>query len=765
MPASILLTRLRLLIVTKILNKFFLNTFLWFLMALPILAPAQVTQVLKSKVVSYFLTQDKLYYLEDVNGKLNFDQVQKQSFSPVTKNANNFGASSSVFWFRFKLQNPAPASKHINWLLELAHPLLDQVDFYIPQKQGWKKMILGDHLPFGQRPIHSRHFVIPLDFEDSNPQIYYLRLQSTSTVQVPLAIYQPGAFYTKQNYEQAIFSLFYGILLVMSLYNLFLFFSLKTRPYLLYSLAIFVGLVANMSIKGQAFQLLWPNWIWFSNVSPILFTALFQSLLLLYTDSFLNLQKYAPRLRKFFFGLIGLSLSMGIINFFDAGLGTKLSIVVNVTNMPFVIAAGVICYRKGKIAARFFILAWVIFALGVFMNALTLAGVLPFNFITKNLIDVGGALNVILLSLALADSYQQFKREKETAQRKMLEVQEEANEKLEQKVQERTKELRTKNNEILTQNEELQQQQEEIMAQNEFIADTNLKLKRESNKTKDSIQAASAIQNAILPSDEHLIDLLGPRYFVLYQPKDIVSGDFYWISKVKPKFKIEDLWQPHQPQNEEEAFLQLTTKTLNAKESIFLAVVDCTGHGVPGAFMSMIGNSLLNEIINESLILETDKILTRLNEKLNKELRQNDKGNINQGMDVCLCKLEKQDDGNTKVYFTGAKRPLYYINQEGFHSLRGDRISIGGYHHSKATFTVQTIELQPGDMLYLTTDGLIDSPNPLRKSFGTLRFQKLMEACATLPVEQQKQRFAQALEDYRQGTEQRDDVTVFGLQT
>ena len=747
----------------KIFNKFFLNTFLWFLISLPIITPAQVTQVLRPNISSYFLTKDKLYYFEDVKGKFNFTQIQKQSFSPVTRNANNFGVSASVFWLRFKLQAPTNNAKKINWLMELAHPLLDQVDFYIPQKRGWKKMVLGDHLPFGRRPIHSRHFVIPLDFKSNTTQTYYLRLQSTSTVQAPITIYQPAAFYTKQNYEQAIFSLYYGILLVMSLYNLFLFFSLKTRPYLLYSLAIFVGLVARIAIKGQGPQLLWPNWIWFSNISVILFTALFQSFLLLYTDSFLNLQKYAPRLRKFFFGLIALSLSMGIINFFDLRLGTKLSIVVNLTNMPFVIAAGVICYRKGKIAARFFILAWVIFAMGVFMNALTLTGVLPFNFITKNLMDIGGTLNVILLSLALADNYQQFKREKEEAQKKMLEVQEEANEKLEQKVQERTHELQVKNNEVLTQNEELQQQQEEIMAQNEFIADTNIKLKRESNKTKESIQAASAIQNAILPSDERMIDLFGPQYFVLYQPKDIVSGDFYWISKVKPKFKIEDLWQTHQPKNEQEALLQLTTKTLNAKETTFLAVVDCTGHGVPGAFMSMIGNSLLNEIINESLILETDKILTRLNEKLNKELRQNNKGNLNQGMDVCLCKLEKQSNGNTKVYFTGAKRPLYYINQEGFHSLRGDRISIGGYHHTKASFTVQTIELQPGDMLYLATDGMVDSPDPRRKSFGTLRFQKLMEACASLPIDQQKQQFAQTLEDYRKGTEQRDDITVLGL--
>ncbi len=750
---------------TKIFNKFFINTviFLWFLPGMALQTLAQTPQVLEQEVSSYFLTKDKLYYFEDPQGQFSFEQVRQKSFKPVTQNANSFGVSSSVFWLRFELKNTIPSSEQSPWLMELAHPLLDNIEFYIPQKQGWKKMVLGDHLPFSQRPIHSRHFVVPLKFTNQATQTYYLRLQSTSSIQAPITIYRPEAFYTKQNYEQAILSMYYGILLVMSIYNLFLFFSLKSRPYFLYSFALFFGILANISIKGQAFQFLWPHSVWFASIAITLLTAIFQGVFLWYTDSFLNLKKYAPKLRKVFFVLIAFSLAMGLTSFVSIRVSTQLSIMVNIINMPFIIAAGIVSYRKGMVAARFFILAWVLFALGIFMNALTLVGVLPFNFFTKHMMDVGGALNVVLLSLALADSYQQFKREKEAAQQKMLEVQQEANEQLEQKVKERTKELQSKNNEVLTQNEELQQQQEEIIAQNEFIAETNSKLKRESNKTKESIQAARTIQNAILPDTERMRDLLGHQHFVLYQPKDIVSGDFYWISQIKPKFKIEDLWQTDQPKTEEEAILQLTTKTLNAKTVTFVAVVDCTGHGVPGAFMSMIGNALLNEIINESLILETDQILTRLNEKLNKELKQSDKGNVNQGMDVCLCKLEKNKDGSTKVYFTGAKRPLYYINQAGFHELRGDRISIGGYDNTNTKFTVQTITLQPGTMLYLTTDGLVDSPNPRRKSFGTLRFRKLMEACASLPISQQEQTFTQALEDYRQGTEQRDDITVLGF--
>ena len=549
----------------------------------------------------------------------------------------------------------------------------------------------------------------------------------------------------------------------MALYNLFIFFSLRSQSYLFYSLALFFGLLFTGGIKGDTFQFLWSQWPAFSSVTIVIFGSLFMMFLALYTNSFLLTRTYAPFLRKVLLGVIVLSILSAFINLFDAGIGTMMLIGVFLVNMPLMIITGVICYRKGLSPARFFVIAWIVLAVGGFLTAVAYAGFLPFNFLTKNVRDIGGAVAVVLLSLALSERYKQIKKEKEATQMKMLDMQKEANEQLEQKVQERTQELQIKNQEVLTQNEELHQQQEEIIAQNEFIADTNLKLKRESSKTKASIQAASAIQNAILPSEERLKDLFGNDYFVFYQPKDIVSGDFYWTSMVKPKFKIEDLWQTNQPKTEEEAILQLTTKTLNAKDLVFIAVVDCTGHGVPGAFMSMIGNALLNEIINESLILETDKILTRLHEKLNKELKQHNQENTSHGMDVCLCKLEKQDEGHTRVYFTGAKRPLYYIKQGMLQELRGDRISLGGFNQQHNNFTVQIVDLQPGDTLYLTTDGMVDSPNTRRKSFGTLRLKNLITACATLPLDQQKSKFIQTLKDYRQGTEQRDDITILGL--
>lgn len=723
---------------------------------------AQSTQVLETSTTSVFLTQQTLVYFEDATGKLNFDQVKQQKFTPVTRQGNNFGVSGATYWFRFKLR--ATTNQQQTWLFELAHPLLDQVLFYYQEGNAWKTIKMGDMQPFNQRPLHSRHFVVPLKLNDNQVHTYYVGLKSTSTIQVPITIYQTEAFHIKQDNEQLLLGVLYGILLVMALYNLFVYFSVRTLSYLLYSFTILSGLIFNVTLKGQDLQYLWPHWIKFSSIAIVLIGAIYQVFMLLYTNSFLDTKKYAPLFGKILFLMAVIIGATGITAIFHTQLATKFFIFESILSMPLIILTAIICYRRGMVAARFFILAWVLTMLGIVAQNLTIIGMFPFTFFTKNLGDIGGVLTVILLSLALADNYNQYKKEKEEAQQKMLEMQQETNEKLEAKVKERTLELQLKSDEILTQNEELQQQQEEILAQNEFIAETNQNLKRESKKTKESIRAAKSIQHTILPGTHLLHDLFSQGHFVIYHPKDIVSGDFYWVSKGKSKFKVEDLQDTDKPYTSGKAKLQLTTKTLQTNESTFVAVVDCTGHGVPGAFMSMIGNSLLNKIINELQVFDTDKILDLLHEKVRQELKQDEGSDAKQGMDVCLCKLEKMPDNSTKVTFTGSKRPLYYVNNQGLSELKGDRISIGGWsYRTDQKFTSQVIFLRQGDMLYLTTDGFVDTPNIKRKSFGTTRLKNLLANNAHLTPTQQKEKLEEELAQYQRGVDQRDDITILGI--
>jgi serine phosphatase RsbU (regulator of sigma subunit) len=238
--------------------------------------------------------------------------------------------------------------------------------------------------------------------------------------------------------------------------------------------------------------------------------------------------------------------------------------------------------------------------------------------------------------------------------------------------------------------------------------------------------------------------------FLIYKPKDIVSGDFAWFSKIE--------------------------KTKKGKAYCFVAIVDCTGHGVPGAFMSMIGSRLLNEIVNEKQITDPSEVLELLNIGVQTALRQKDTDN-NDGMDVCLCRLENIDsdenldktkgkERNILVTFSGAKRPLFYFKDENeIETVRGDRKSIGGVRskRSSVNFTNTEIVLKSGDWLYLTTDGIIDQNGIDRKRFGSGRFVEVLTQMRIAQPEEQGKALDSALIEYQDKEEQRDDITVLGI--
>ncbi|MBX2843855.1 MAG: SpoIIE family protein phosphatase [Flammeovirgaceae bacterium] len=261
------------------------------------------------------------------------------------------------------------------------------------------------------------------------------------------------------------------------------------------------------------------------------------------------------------------------------------------------------------------------------------------------------------------------------------------------------------------------------------LEDNNLKI-------TDSIRYAQTIQYAILPQEE-LMRKYFSDIFIIYRPKDIVSGDFYWFANAQNDSK---------------------------NDVALIAVVDCTGHGVPGAFMSLIGNTILNEIVDRKLSLDTDEILELLDKEIVSALKQDEKQN-DDGMDICLCKLEKVDDNITKVNFTGAKRPLYYIisKDHSLKYLKGDNKMIGGLQKKKRQFTSESFFLQKGDMLYLSTDGYVDQNNKENLKIGKRKFADLLQEVVELPLNEQKRVFEDKLDTHQNGQEQRDDITLIGI--
>lgn len=263
------------------------------------------------------------------------------------------------------------------------------------------------------------------------------------------------------------------------------------------------------------------------------------------------------------------------------------------------------------------------------------------------------------------------------------------------------------------------------------IQSQKTKIERQNKDIKSSILYAQKIQNAILPSDKSF-DNCFAEHFVIYEPKDIVSGDFYWLSQVG--------------------------------DYIFVAGVDCTGHGVPGAFMSMVGSRLLNEVVNEKQVLEPKDIIAEIQTGIWEGLRQEESENKD-GMDMGLCRIQYLDNDQVEVVYSNAKRPLYYTHEQKLHRHKRDRVMIGGmaYKSDPSLPLNHRFELQRGDVLYLSSDGFGDTPNPERRSFGEKRILNVIEETMDLPLAEQKQRLLDAKAAYQQTAKQRDDILLMGL--
>lgn len=277
---------------------------------------------------------------------------------------------------------------------------------------------------------------------------------------------------------------------------------------------------------------------------------------------------------------------------------------------------------------------------------------------------------------------------------------------------------RKTNRTLAKKNEEIERQRKELELQNERI--------------QSSIKAAKTIQQAVLPSNA-IFSVLFKEYFVIFWPRDVVSGDFYWV------------------------YLKGTKK--------IVASVDCTGHGVPGAFMSLIGNTLLDKLIKLQNITDPDAVLEKLHKEVRLALHQEESENRD-GMDVALATIEDKDRETVVVTFAGARRPLYYIEKgtTEVKIVKGTRRSIGGVQNEDLRFERHVIEMPRGSYIYLGSDGFIDQQNATeRKKFGEKRFVELLASIATERLEKQKEILEQTLREYMKGTEQRDDISLVAV--
>lgn len=271
---------------------------------------------------------------------------------------------------------------------------------------------------------------------------------------------------------------------------------------------------------------------------------------------------------------------------------------------------------------------------------------------------------------------------------------------------------------------------EEVVRQKEEIEIQNRKLEILYKHITDSIRYAKRLQDAILPKQATL-DRLLPESFVLFKPKDIVSGDFYWLFETPKR--------------------------------IFIAVVDCTGHGVPGAFMSIVAHNMLNQIVKEKPELDAAQFLNELNSLAGRTINQHSEDSaVRDGMDMTLCILEKESN---MMDIAGANNPLYIFRNDNLQELRADKLPIGYLEDRPSRqFTNNRIQLQKGDTLYLFSDGYADQfGGPKGKKFMVGQFRSFLNQIHKQPMKDQYRTLDMTIEQWRGNLEQVDDILVVGF--
>ncbi len=266
---------------------------------------------------------------------------------------------------------------------------------------------------------------------------------------------------------------------------------------------------------------------------------------------------------------------------------------------------------------------------------------------------------------------------------------------------------------------------------NQALSEQKAIVEQKNKDILDSIEYAKRIQFSLLQPIETIQSYL-PNSFVLFIGKDIVSGDFYW-------FKVKNDW-------------------------VYIAAVDCTGHGVPGAFMSVMGNTLLNQIMAENLHIMPDEVLNQLHLKLNETLNRMGTSGDNQprdGMDIALCAIHVE---KREVVFAGANRPLYLVQNGILEEIKGDKFPIGGNQYGEQEFTAKSFVLNAGDSFYISSDGYADQFGGTEgKKFMTKKLKMLLEQNASLPMNEQKEQLLNTHLEWKGKHEQTDDILVIGI--
>lgn len=627
-------------------------------------------------------------------------------------------------------------------------------------------------------PVKDRDFVykhwhaFKVDLNKGEKQSFYLRWKAEKTIEAPrLQVYAHETIVRYDRFERMVFISFLFTMLLISAFYLMLFAVMKGRQYLYF--ALYIGSMAIFLFITDGYL---GEYFWKENNFFLKFLEKYQPYImawltvffLMFGVAYLELRRVLKHWYRAVFIVIILIFVRLFMVLFEAIFDfTYPEYVEDISRIVWIITVGIIPLfiliipaiiriRNGFRPAWYFLIANLVLIPLIYitiyysLSSTTVLSVyesIPGRILISSAMHSAALLQILIFSYGIVRKMRLDEIERKRAQDQVIEqlrinesLKDKVNRELEQKVKERTREINE-------QKEEIESQRDEIEAQRDMVAMQRDLVSEQKKEITDSIDYAQRIQLALLPGKEYL-DQIMPEHFVFYKPKDVVSGDFYWIREVH--------------------------------DSLIVVVADCTGHGVPGAFMSMLGITLLDEEFGKPDIGQAGEILENLRSRLKKMLVQSGQSEEQKdGMDLALAIIDKK---NKELQFAGANNPLLLLRnsklvtgtEQGFKTtlqskgshlfeFKGDRQPIG-VHWEETRFTTHRIKLLDQDSLYVFTDGFVDQfGGEHRKKFKSKRFKELLLSLQNEKMDTQKKVLEQTFEKWRNEVEQIDDVCIVGL--
>ncbi len=422
--------------------------------------------LLENPALAYRLDRHADIFMDSL-GTSTIEDIRSPAFREKFKPGHklNFGYTNSTIWLRVNTKKLSPGTE---WYFEIPAPYLEFVDFYQLESNGrLKHSVAGYYRKQSEKDVSHTGHVVSLKFDANDENTIYIRVAGDGPKTFPLYVLEKEKFHEQNRVADLVYGLFYGILIVMFLYNLLLYISLKQINYLLYILTIICTTVIFASASGYAGKFIWPENPGINFYAGRMSMGVLTMVLAIFSIRFLEVKRYAQTMYYVLLSLIPLSIIASILVATDSvpSAGNNL---ISIT-IILLLTAGIVCRVKGNKTATYYIAAWSIYLIGGLLLTLRNTGVLEFNFWTTHFVEIGGALETTIIAFALGDQYRRFKKDKEDAQALALRLQLEATEELEVKVMVRTEQLSKAYEELSTTLEKNKVQTEIIKNKNDEL--------------------------------------------------------------------------------------------------------------------------------------------------------------------------------------------------------------------------------------------------------------------------------------------------------